>query len=659
MASALGRLTGWKHFKEGMAVLVALVLYFVGIKFLLVPALLFLNARYLPMPKVFGSWFSRLFVSFAFVVVLLQIAATVQFLAWPQSNFMLLAALLVLLQVGLWYFIPVQPAQKYSDRKLFDSRELCGLVVVFFFLLPFAPIFVGQNSVYKIAQIGSIEAIDATNHYAGIAEMNVAQHFTYAPSYYYPKGFHIATAFVENTVFPSQFSLGWRVNAVLFFAQYVALAAALAYALFYLVASLFEAAGQKVAKLGTKLLLAFSLGPTLALLYLIPFVNEGFLNYYYVIATILIGMCYVVDVKGKQDDWKGFAGGDEKLRWALFAYLLLAFGASASWPLLIPPLVLVGVLLVVPPSLNPLPSIRRLFARPGWPLVVVFLLQLVPIYFQLKYSGSDSTQGINLTGGLKQFHPYILLAGAAFVLGVGLSKKLDEDFRKLVFVLYVPLLAFVGLLALVQYFTVGEIRYYAIKSSILLEILLLALGVVLLVRASLAQGARDLKYAAMLPIFPVVIALLLISSVANPLKDVRDLFRDRSHQEKPAFFDQDTSTYAKLASQGDIRHFNSTLLHYDQTKHVFYAHMQIPFWMNMMQYDGTRTDTKALDCVGRLYGNLDFGNFTPPEQQAMVAQLKTCATDARARGLTFYVLTDKDSASTISDTFGDLVKVVY
>ena len=658
MTSALGKLTTWKHFKEGVVVLAALALYFVGVKFLLLPVLLVLNARYLPIPKVFGSWFSRVFVGFAFVAVLLQIAGTIQFLVLPQSNFMVLAALLVALQVGLWYFIPKQPAQKYRDRKLFDTKDLCALVVAGFFLLPFAPILVGHDSAYKIAQIGSIEAIDATNHYAGIAEMNVAQHFTYAPNYYYPKGFHIATAFVENTTFSSQFSLGWQANALLFFAQYVVLAMMLAYALYYLGIGLIEAAGQKTLRFWAKLLLALSLGPTLALLYLIPFVNEGFLNFYYVIMTIVLGLAYLVDVKGKQDDWKKFVQ-DQKLRWALFAYMLLAFGASVSWPLLIPPLVLIGALFVLPLNLNLFAALKLLFTRAGWPIVAVFLLQLVPIYFQLKYSGSDSTQGINLTGGLKQFHPYILLAGAALVLGVGLGKKLDEDFRKVVFALYMPLLLFTGLLVLMQYFAVGEIRYYVIKSSILLEMLLLVLGVVMLVQAVLSRGPSDIKYSIMVPIFPIAITLLLISSVANPLKDIRDLFRDRSHQEKPAFFDQDTKTYAKLAAQGDIHHFNSTLLHYDQTKHVFYAHMQIPFWMNMMQYDGTWTDTTALDCVGRLYSNLDFGTFTPTEQEAMQTQLKTCATTARDRGFTFYIVTDKDSAATVQNTFGDVVKVVY
>jgi hypothetical protein len=658
MGDMFKKVVAWKHFKEAIVVVLALALYLVGVKFLLLPVLLFLNARYLPIPKFFASWFSRLFVSFAFMVVLLQIAATIQFLAAPHSNFMMLAGLLTLLQVGLWYFIPVQPTQKYQDRKLFDTKDLCALVVAGFFLLPFAPIFAGQNSIAKIAQIGSIEAIDATNHFAGIAEMNVTQHFSYAPSYYYPKGFHIATAFVENTAFQSQFSLGWRGSAVLFFAQYVVLALGLAYALYYLGIGLMEAAGQKVQKFWTKLLLALALGPTLALLYLIPFVNEGFLNYYYVIMTIVLGMAYLVEVKGKQDDWKKFVE-DERLRWALFAYLLLAFGASASWPLLIPPLVLVGVLFVLPQNANPIESLKLLLKRPGWPLILVFLLQLVPIYFQLKYSGSDGTQGINLTGGLKQFHPYILLAGAALVLGVGLSKRLDEDFRRLVFFLYMPLLVFIALLVLMQYFATGEIRYYVIKSSILLELLFLVLGVVLLLQAFLDRTPKDIKYQIMIPIFPLAIVLLLLSSLANPLKDVRDLFRDRSHEEKPAFFDQDTSTYTRLATQGDIHHFNSTLLHYDQKKEVFYAHMQIPFWMNMMSYDGTWTDTKALDCVGRLYGNLDFGTFSPSEQDAMKTQLKSCANAAHDRGFTFYIVTDKESAPAVQDTFGSVAKVVY
>src|SRR5688500_11773453 len=52
-----------------------LLLYAVGIKFLLVPALCVLNAYYLPLPKILDSWISRLFGSLLFVVILMQLAA--------------------------------------------------------------------------------------------------------------------------------------------------------------------------------------------------------------------------------------------------------------------------------------------------------------------------------------------------------------------------------------------------------------------------------------------------------------------------------------------------------------------------------------------------------------------------------------------------------
>lgn len=652
------KLLGWKHSKEAVAVLVALLLYAIGIKLLLLPVILLLNARYLPLPAVFRSWTSRLVVSFMFVMVLLQIAAALQFLILPSSNFLALAAILVLLQIVLWWFIPVI---KQEQRPWFSRSDAAALIVAGFFLIPFAPILLGINSVYGISKIGGIQAIDATNHYVGITEMMREQHLDYTYGHYYPKGFHIATGFVENTVMADQFSLGWRGNAWLFFAQYIVSGIVLAYVAFYFALSLLRLLGQKAESMGSKLLLAFTLGPPLALFYLIPFVPHGFLNYYYVIATILLGATFLVAWRANHretaNEWGEFLNSDDA-RWALCAYFILVFGAAVSWPLLIPPLVLAGVWFALPSGILNKDFLRQVFSKRGFPLLLLLALQLVPIYFQLRYT-ADSSQGINAVGGLRIFHSLVLLAGVLVLFGALYSKQIQDAHKKLLANIYLPMTVFITLLIALQYFTVGEVRYYGIKTAMLLEIMLLVLAVVLLVRAHLERGLSGVKYAIMLPAIPLVLMIGLMTTVSNPLKDLRDLFRDYSNQEKPAFFDHDMSEYARLGSKGDIAHYNSTILHYNSESQKFSAHSQATFWANMMRYDGDKEDFNALLCNSTLYSNLAFGTYTNKEQLALITKVRECAKMANEMNLTYYIITDKDSVQAIRDTFGDIATLVY
>ena len=645
--------------KTAIAAFVALLLYILGLKFLLIPVLLVANMLFLPMPRLFSSWLSRLVVSFAALLSILQIAATLQFLIFPSSGFAVLAGLAALLELALLWWAPTQNER---HRPWFTKADACALLVVAFFLLPFAQIMAGRSSVDRIAHIGGIQAIDATNHYASIAEITEAGHLNYKPNYYYPKGFHIAVGFMENTIIKRHTSLNWTGNTVLFFSHYMILGSMLAYAVYFLSLRWLAMLQNKTTEAitgGSKLLVALCLGPTLALLYLVPFVSEGFLNYYYVIATIVLGLIFLSELplvaKGSHTE----VIKDPQSRWAMTAYLLLIFGASISWPLLIPPLVFIPLLLLIPDDLKIHILVKRLWSTKFIVVVAAFALQIVPIYFQLKYSGSDDTQGINLLGGLREFHPFILLAGFLIVVAVWLSKRTTEATRQFATQVFMPMFAFIGLLALAQYFTVGEIRYYVIKSSLMLEVLILAFAVATLVSLYLNAATFKPKHALLLPIVPLFVALFLISTTPNPLKDARDLFRAHSGTAEPLYFDADVTTYQKLGQQGKIKHFNSTVLHYNGEQGKLFAHMQVAFWANMMQYNASRGDFEALHCVGALYSNLAFGTYTQPEQEQMKAKLKECAAKAKQRGETFYVITDKDSAPVIRSTFGDVVKVVY
>jgi hypothetical protein len=640
----------------------ALLLYMVGLKLLLLPLLVVANTLLLPLPAIFKSMVSRLVVGGLVTTVLLQVAASLQFLLLPASGFRTLAVITWVLHIAVWLLAPVK--KNIETRVWVTRHDIFALIVAGFFLLPFTPVILGGHGVQRIAQMGSVQAIDATNHYAGIAEMTDAEHLNYKPGYYYPKGFHIAQGFAQNTLFTKQYDLGWSGNAILYFAQYVVYGGLLAYMLYYLALAVYRHLDVRIRRNDgglTGLWLSLTLAPTAAMFYLVPMVTEGFLNYYYVLATIIAGVIVLLGLyeKPAKDDLPPVAR-DATVRWGIFCYLLFIFGASVSWPLLIPPLVVIAALCILPSGLQPKAIIADVFHWRTLPIMLVFVLQLVPIYFQLAFAGSDGSQGsINAIGGLKEFHPYILLAGCAVIFGLVLRKSTDQAFKRALLNIFVPLAAFIALLILAQYYTVGEIRYYAIKSSILLEVLALAVASAALVHAYLQTNTQSTKYMLLLPAVPFVIVVALIGATANPLKPIRDLFREHSGQGYAAYFKQDVDHYVTLGEAGKIKHFNSTVLHYNKQQGKFYAHMQMPFWNNMMQYDSTQHDFDALQCVGALYSNIAFGSFTPAEQAVLVAKVKQCATAARHNRQDFYVLTDRDSAPIIKDTFGDLVKVVY
>jgi hypothetical protein len=642
----------------GALSIVALGLYALGARFFLPLVLLGVNVVCLPMPKVLRSWFSRFVASFVLMLSLLQVAAAVQFLVFPKSGFLVMGVLAALFEVLLVWWAPG------TDRKrpLFTKNDLLAFAVVAVFLLPFAPIFSGHRSIERIAQIGGIQAIDATNHYAYIAESTEAQHYTYTPGNYYPRGFHIAVGFVQHSFFNSQDSLSWQNNAILFFAQYVVLGATLGYALYILCIQWLEQLIKRSRLGGAKVLACAALAPPLALFFLIPFVPEGFLSYYYSCITVVFGAIVLTELSGalrKNDDAVNLSEGGRDQRWWIVLALLFVFGAVSSWPLLLPPLVVSVLLFVVPKDWRRVAFWRSLWDVRILPVAVAVVLQFVPLYFQFAYGSVDGSQGINAQGGLRAFHPLVLAGGMLLVAFVVFSARFAGAQRRLVFNLFMPFATFVGGLTLLQYFSLGEVRYYVMKSSMLLEMLLLVLAVVLLVLTYAQSEWRGIKYGVFVAAVPLVAMLLLVSTMANPLKDDRDLFRSVSGQEKPLYFDQDVRVYTHLALQGKVAHFNSTLVHYNADQGKYFAHMQIPYWMNMMQYNGKKDDLSSLRCAGRQYTNMAFGNFTPPEQEAFVRLVHTCAQLAHQHGQEYYIVTDKDSAPQVRRTFGSDVKVVY
>jgi hypothetical protein len=333
-------------------------------------------------------------------------------------------------------------------------------------------------------------------------------------------------------------------------------------------------------------------------------------------------------------------------------YLVLVFGAALSWPLFIVPTLLIAGFVLLPAKATAREFLKYVWSLDFLPVTLGILLQLVPVYFQLAYSGQGTSQGINLSGGLQTFHALVPLAGILVVGAFILKKDVDEPFRRMLLSIFLPFTFFIGLLVVMQYFLLGEIRYYVIKSSFLLELLLLTFAMAAFVYSAVKHTfIVGNRYFIFLPLIPFTIMLLLVSTVTNPLKEIRDLFRGHSSVPQSQYFSSDISIYDRLGSSNKIINFNITTLHYNPDQGKFFGNMEIAFWATMMHYN---VDQKPYSgaCTGTLYTNLAYGTFTAGEQHALVELIKTCAQIANKRGEPYYIVTDPASVPYVQQAVG-------
>jgi hypothetical protein len=626
---------------------VSVLLHLMGVTFVLVGVCIVAGARLLPAIPAMSSLVGRLFASVLLFFAVMQVSATVQFFVWPASDFRMTAAV----TAGI-YLIAVVPADVRSTGSrggglaFADRHDAAAAIVAAMFLLPFAPILVGDDTVARVAQIGGGQASDGATHFSMIAEMVQRQHLTYGEGPYYPQGFHITVAFLQDSLFISQTGADWRGAVFLYIAQYLFFGTLLAGAIGYFVSSVLGALTRRDdVRNGVALLCAASAatGALAALFVLLPFVLNGFLNYLYALATILVAFGVLL------------TGSRERLFSTVFLYLVFTFGAGLSWPLLVPPLLASLVLVLC--RRDRLRSLVGLPRRQLVALAVLLGLQLLPVAFQLLYSGEGASQNINALGNLRTFHSLSLLLGALVIAGIAASSAATGEFKERGVAIVLPLLAFTGLLALAQLFFVGEVRYYVIKVAFLLEVVnmvfLSCLAAVVLSRMDLSSVVRFSTAAVM----PVAVVLSLFAVSADPLADVRNLFRTAADQVKPTFFDADLGLYAALGEAGEVGHFNTTLLHYDSGTGKYFAHMQIPFWANMMKYDATRGDAEALACHFALFSNLTSGTASEAEQAALVEGVRECAEISRDRGREYIIVTDPLSESAVEAEFGGIARI--
>ncbi|MGF7229600.1 MAG: hypothetical protein ACQR33_06520 [Candidatus Saccharibacteria bacterium] len=639
-----------------VVMLVAWAIYALGFKVLFLPVLFAIAAIYMPMPKILQSWVGRLFGAFFMVMIVLQIAATFQFLLFPSSGFVMAAFWAILAEAALLVIVPKSTPKPHS---IISKIDVFAVLVSAFFLLPFTPIFIGHHAMEHIAQIGSTQAIDGPHHYGMIANVGSQQHFTYKTTYY-PEGFHFMVAFAENTVINHQDAMSWKSNAILYFALYIVFGMLMAAGLYYLCLRWIQVLTGDDKELSTsvKVTVLLCLAPILAVLYLIPFIFEGFLNYYYVCSTFIVGLLYLSDLKfkGLKNSSSLVIVNDNQQRWNITAYLLLIYGASVSWPLLMPAFVLVGLVFMLPDNLRWRAIVQRWWNWKNLAVLSMLLLQPMPIYFQLKYlRGTTSGQAINYTGTLRDFHSLILLVGLTLVVVILCSRRIGAASKAIFSQIFIPLFLFDGLLVFMQYFTLGEVRYYVLKCLLLLEMLTLILSIGWLLHAYTNKVSKiEAKYVALLAIVPFMAGLLLLGSLANPLRDIRGVFRNYSGDMKPQFIDVDDGLYIKLGEAGKINHFNTAMLHYDKDKGLFFADPQVPVWADTLKYNGSDPDIRGANCL-----DISLQQILSTSQEDMVGTIKNCITMAHTRQETYYIVTDKISLPSVRAVFGTDVTYIY
>lgn len=613
--------------------IVATIAYIAGVKLFYWPLLMAVFALYLPEVKLFNSAAGRVLYAVLAYFSITQLLFLVQFLLPFKTGFSVTVVVCTLFALALM----VRREKPVTWTSWLGAEDKRALVAAVVFIAAFLPIVIGSNSIYRIAQIGSGQAIDGTNHFGIIAETLHLQDLDYKVGLYYPKAFHQSVGLVESTVVEHQSDFGWRATAVIYFSQYVIFGLLLIHSASYLISAIKTRLKLKEER-GRWVEAGYSIvfGIGMALFVVLPFVQHGFLNYFYICGAALVAMAILLSA-------------DAKSRFlSLVVAQLLFFGSGSAWPLLVPPFIVITVLSIVD-LYGAKDLFKKKFIIEKIGLLGLLLLQLVPIAVQIYYSGSSSAdQGLNLTGDLRFFHLGTLilaLIGTAWLTFTSMFKT--EDRRK-VLLAVMPVIGFVITLVGYQFFTTGEVRYYAIKVHFLVELFAICLTIVVAqftINTLKVQDGIMKLFAVMIPFF---ILFAAYSVNTNPFYDLRNLFRTAASQEKPAYFDSDISVYTKLASKGDIDKFNSTLIHYNAEKKIFFAHMQLPYWMNMNGYDGT----DGTGCSGKLYSILNFSEASPKQQDDFKKKLHECIDDAKRDNKTYYIVTDKGSYEYVHSEFG-------
>jgi len=627
------------------------VVYFVGFTWLFVPVLLFVLARYLPFPKLFESYVSRLVVSFLALISALLLAILVQFYIFHHTGFRMLALLVTLITAGVvWCFREKpQPIGVKADRK-----DAVAVMVVLLFALPVIAVTgIAHRNIDGITRFGGVQSPDGANHFMILSQVSAQEHLDFNGMSYYPMGFHLGVAFMQDSVGLNQSHHRFGVNARLFIMQYLLFGSVLAFVFAYFCRFILDLLGAKLKGYGD-FTVAFAAGLPVVVLFLLPFMYEGFINYYYVVTVALAGLIYLAAAYSKE-------GKDPaQQRLYILGYLLLVFGAGMSWPLLVPLFLLIPAMYFLPPitGVHQIPElIRAGLARQNWPIVAVLVLQLVPIYMQMRYAVIGTGDQFNAYGSIRTFSYGVVFGGLVLVMYASLSKALPAEIARFIRNVLQPFYVFLFALMVIQYFTAGELRYYAIKTSLLLEILLIAIAAVGVV-VVYAQRTTGWIERFCMPVLIVMGSLLLLIGInANPLKDTREMFRKYSGFGTPAFYEPDTTALTNIAAGGNVNDSNVAVVHYDHASGNLASNMMPVNWITVIQAKPV-TITAAQMCSANLYSIAIYEEASLQQQADFTAKMRECIAIARKANRPFFIVTDNGSYDYVQGLFGGYATIV-
>jgi len=631
--------------------LIGLVLYLLGLEWPFVLTVIITVALFMPTPKIMDSWFSRIVLSLLFVFSLLQLAAVIQFFINPAGKFKLIAVITGLL---LFILLLLFGKSKPAKVKVIKVKDVCAIISCIFFILPFSPIFAGHHSLERISKLASVQIIDSVAHYSSISDYQITQNLGYKKGGYYPSGFQISTSFMQHSILGDNEKLSWRTHVYEYFGQYIFFGLLLELILVYLgYTVLFSIKGKPLGPAAC-LALALSIGLGVTISDLLLFMNEGFLNFYYINTAIFAGLIYIFD---SGEGFRHFVSAKLSDKWPIVAFLLLTVGASLSWPLLILPILLCAGLWLVPSTyIDTKKLCKAIFRLTSLPIAILLLFHLSAIYFQLRYS-LPGQYSIVANGGVHSFNLPLLIIGTLVVTGTLFWSKTPPDFRKALTTVTVPFILLVTGLMLLQFFGVGEARYYLIKTAEVLEMVLIVVSGAILVYG-LEQS--DIQIPISLLFAPIVITFFVIATIGmlpKPLDEVRGLFRGYTNEGSPQYMDSDVHIMAELGAQGRIVRFNVSAIHYDPTSEHFFANPETVIWANDMAK--LTDDRGAGSCFDNQLRLLAYAAQSEAQQTSLVNTLKNCIDSAHQRGLQYYIATDAASAPKLQAALGDSVKLVY
>ncbi|MGD8373723.1 MAG: hypothetical protein PVI21_02590 [Candidatus Woesebacteria bacterium] len=607
------------------------VLYFFDVRFLFVIGVILVLAYGLPYPRVIQSIFARFIFAILIAFSFFQVAAAVQFFVAPQSDFKILSLISTFLILLTMAFLG---NSRDKSARFLNGKDLGAIMTALFFVVPFMLFTIWGDDLARITSFGALQSPDGSAHNSMLSEMHHNQHLTYGKNGYYPKGFHIAQTVFMDAFNVHQSDLDWAGCARLFIAQYIVWGFILAYVLYYAGQKLFELVKIK-AKNNNNIMLSLLIGPSLSVFYLFLYAQQGFLNYYYICAVFVASLLFLSGLKLKTS----------KDCWFAVAYMAFGFSVAMSWgPTALPLFVAIpGLYLIY--NFKKLGDVKKLLDKKYLPVYVGFLSFLVPLYFHFKYYEINQfTNG----GSITVFNGAFVLAGLLLLIYVVVIGRVSDSLRRFMVCVLLPSFLLVGGLAAVHLFMVGEVRYYAIKTSYMLELVLLVIFAVLFIKIISKTRLKEMvKWLFAPTVFGLLIFLLLAIS-GNPLMS------ERAMTGGPAFYREDIQKMVDLGTTNRIRSYNVVVLHYDFSEKRVFGSQLLPSWAGNV--------SQNLDVVGgslayssKIYGLMTYGTGSKTEQQEVVEAVKKCSEEYAKDGRKYYVITDPASEEYFKGVLGKAV----